>query len=70
MDKEELVRMSYAIQNYVKIQNLPNKEIILNDIYKELTDLQLFLKKYKFDLSNVIFYYNKIILIPNLYMRF
>lgn len=62
MEKEELVRMSYAIQNYFKIQDLPNKEIILNDIYKELTDLQLFLRKYKFDLSNVVFYYNKILI--------
>ena len=62
MEKEELVRMSYAIQNYVEIQNLSNKEIILSEIYKELTDLQLFLKKYKLNLSNVIFYYNKILI--------
>lgn len=62
MEKEELVKMSYAIQNYVEIQNLSNKEIILSEIYKELTDLQLFLKKYKLNLSNVIFYYNKILI--------
>ena len=62
MEKEELVRMGYAIQNYVQIQDLPNKEIILNDIYKELIDLHLFLRKYKLNLPNVIFYYNKILI--------